>query len=165
MSICDPNNPDIDPDQCCHSDSPSTMVTAANWLADDDSEQACCGIHGQICPAVIDGTLYENAFFYPYNCTTVFAHGTSCSDTIGHEFTHGVDFSEKQLNLCKASDANGLYCRHEEAMMEGIPIPERGHLVDAQRRPGLLHATPILGQPWRCRPCDDHRLVQHVPGR
>lgn len=119
---CDPNNPNIDPNQCCNLDNPSVMVAAANWLADDVLEQACCvAVSGGFCPGEVLGERFDNSFFMQFGCYTAYGHGTSCTDVIGHEFAHGVDFSEKQTARCVADDANGIYCRHEEAMAEAWP--------------------------------------------
>lgn len=97
MSVpeCNPDDPNIDPLKCCYMDDAvgpwdqHAMNVAASWTNGDDGEVLCLlqdYPRGQ-----------PNSMFAGGTCMTMFYPELSCSDTIGHEFGHAIDYAEKQI--------------------------------------------------------------------
>lgn len=109
MPICDSDNSSIDPNKCCNTEemglvNQHAMKHVANWVGTDDGEGLC------LLPNYPRG---PNAMFTSQGCFTAFHHQYSCSDVIGHEFGHAIDFSEKQFVRYQSNP-------HQGAMSEGF---------------------------------------------
>lgn len=109
MPSCDPNDPLVDPAKCCLTDvypNPHAMKHASDCYGDDADEPGACLWQ--------DTWAAPNSWWNSVICTAMFHPMYSCSDVIGHEYGHAVDYSEKQL-----INGYGIH-QHEGAMSEAF---------------------------------------------